>query len=126
MNFIAAIIAGLIAFIIGGLWYSVLFGKAWQREVKITDAEIKEAGSGTPQMILAVIVEVIVSLCVFFLLTHTDLNVLCAGAVIGLISVLSSLKNYFFEMKSIKLILINESYRMICFMIMAIAAYFFN
>ncbi|WBF52538.1 DUF1761 domain-containing protein [Macrococcoides canis] len=126
MNFIAAIIAGLIAFMIGGLWYSVLFGKAWQREVKITDAEIKAAGSGTPQMISAVVVEVIVSLCVFFLLTHIDLNVLCAGAVIGLISVLSSLKNYFFEMKSIKLILINESYRMICFMIMAIAAYFFN
>ncbi|UJS28170.1 DUF1761 domain-containing protein [Macrococcoides canis] len=126
MNFIAAIIAGLIAFMIGGLWYSVLFGKAWQREVKITDAEIKAAGSGTPQMISAGVVEVIVSLCVFFLLTHIDLNVLCAGAVIGLISVLSSLKNYFFEMKSIKLILINESYRMICFMIMAIAAYYFN
>ena len=32
MNFIAAIIAGLIAFIIVGLWYSVLFGKAWQGE----------------------------------------------------------------------------------------------
>lgn len=28
MNFIAAIIAGLIAFMIGGLWYSVSFGKA--------------------------------------------------------------------------------------------------
>ena len=27
MNFIAAIIAGLIAFMIGGIWYFVLFGK---------------------------------------------------------------------------------------------------
>lgn len=126
MNFIAAIIAGLIAFMIGGLWYSVLFGKAWQREVKITDEQIKTAGSGTPQMIAAVAVEVIVSLFVFFLLSHTNLNILCAGVIIGLISVLSSLKNYFFEMKSLKLILINESYRMICFIVMATAAYFFN
>ena len=125
MNFIAAIIAGLIAFMIGGLWYSVLFGKAWQKEIKITDEQIKAAGSGTPQMIAAVVVEVIVSLVVFFLLSHTNLNVLCAGATIGLISVLSSLKNYFFEMKSLKLILINESYRMICFIVMATVAYFF-
>ena len=125
MNFIAAIIAGLIAFMIGGLWYSVLFGKAWQKEIKITDEQIKAAGSGTPQMIAAVVVEVIVSLVVFFLLSHTNLNVLYAGATIGLISVLSSLKNYFFEMKSLKLILINESYRMICFIVMATVAYFF-
>lgn len=27
MNFITAIIAGLIAFMIGGIWYFVLFGK---------------------------------------------------------------------------------------------------
>lgn len=37
MSILAAIIAGALAFMIGALWYTVLFGKLWQRKVGITD-----------------------------------------------------------------------------------------
>lgn len=126
MSILASIIAGIIAFMVGALWYTVLFGKLWQREVGITDEQIKAAGSGTPQMVTGLFVEILVSLLVFFLLSHTDLNNFCAGAVIGLVSIFSALKNYFFEMKSFKLIAINESYKLICIMIMTLAAHFFG
>lgn len=37
MSILAAIIAGTLAFMVGALWYTVLFGKLWQRKVGITD-----------------------------------------------------------------------------------------
>lgn len=126
MSILAAIIAGALAFMVGALWYTVLFGKLWQREVGITDEQIKAAGSGTPQMITGFVVEILVSLLVFFLLSHTDLNIFCAGFTIAIISIFSALKNYFFEMKSFKLIAINESYKLIGIMIMTLAAYYFG
>jgi len=45
LSILVAIIAGALAFMVGALWYTVLFGKLWQREVGITDEQIKAAGS---------------------------------------------------------------------------------
>jgi hypothetical protein len=40
-NLAAVIAAALATFVIGGLWYSpVLFGRAWMRENKFTDADV--------------------------------------------------------------------------------------
>jgi hypothetical protein len=30
-------------FVLGGIWYSLLFGKIWQREIGLSDADIKNA-----------------------------------------------------------------------------------
>jgi hypothetical protein len=36
---VAALVAALSSFVIGGMWYSpILFAKAWQREAGLTDA----------------------------------------------------------------------------------------
>lgn len=126
MSIIAAIIAGVLAFMVGALWYTVLFGNAWVKEVGISEEQISNSGNGTPQMIMGLVVEVLISFLVFFLLSHTTLNILCAGSIVAIISVFSSLKNYFFEMRSFKLIMINESYKFICIIIMTLAAYYFG
>ena len=40
-NVLAVVVAALSAFVIGGLWYSpVLFGRAWMRENKFSDADV--------------------------------------------------------------------------------------
>lgn len=126
MNILAAVIAGVIAFMIGGAWYGFIFKKAWIKEVGITEEQINDSNSGMKEMIYTFILEIIVALLVFFLLSHTNLNIFCAGFIIAIISIFSALKNYFFEMKSFKLIAINESYKLICIMIMTTAAYFFG
>ena len=43
INHLAVIAAALSTFLIGGLWYSLLFAKIWQRASKITDEDIKNA-----------------------------------------------------------------------------------
>lgn len=43
LNIWAILVATLASFALGALWYSVLFGKVWQREVGITDEDMKGA-----------------------------------------------------------------------------------
>lgn len=43
VNYIAVVVVTIIGFLLGWLWYSVLFGKAWMAEMKITEEKMKEA-----------------------------------------------------------------------------------
>ncbi len=45
VNPLAVVLAALSAFVIGGLWYSVLFGRRWQTASGVTDAQLS-AGRG--------------------------------------------------------------------------------
>lgn len=121
MTLIVAIVTGVINFMIGGLWYGMLFQKAWIKAMGINPEDIGKNGDGKKEMMMTLIVEVIISILTILFLSAihaaTPLNVL----VIGIITVLSGLKNYFFEQKSLTLILINESYKMVAFMVIGLA-----
>lgn len=41
INFLAIIVVTIISFVLGSLWYTVLFGKKWQKEVGLSDDDIK-------------------------------------------------------------------------------------
>lgn len=44
VNYLAVIAAAVATFLLGGLWYSsALFGKAWQREAGVSEAQMKNA-----------------------------------------------------------------------------------
>ena len=46
-NWIAVAVAGISAFVLGGVWYSpALFGKAWMKENNLTEAQIKAGNKG--------------------------------------------------------------------------------
>jgi Protein of unknown function (DUF1761) len=42
-NLLAILIAAASGFMVGGLWYGPLFGKAWQREIGLSDDDLKSA-----------------------------------------------------------------------------------
>lgn len=47
INWLAAIVAGLSSFIIGGLWYAPpVFGNAWMTDSKLSHNEIKQGNKG--------------------------------------------------------------------------------
>lgn len=117
MNIIIALLAGLVAFAVGALWYSVLFGKAWMKAVGITEETVQKTSPVTP-MIVTLVVEMVVAVLVSFVLIHLDLDIYLGGLLVAGIAILSAIKNYMFEMKPFKLILINESYKLVTIMIM--------
>lgn len=44
INPLAVGLAALATFVIGGLWYSLLFAKPWQRAAEVTDEQLKTGG----------------------------------------------------------------------------------
>ncbi len=42
INFLAVIVAALVSFGLGSVWYSALFGKAWQKELGLTEEYLKQ------------------------------------------------------------------------------------
>jgi hypothetical protein len=42
-NFLAIILAAISGFIVGGLWYGPLFGKAWMTEIGLSEEEMGKA-----------------------------------------------------------------------------------
>jgi hypothetical protein len=41
LHLLAILVVALIAFMLGGLWYSVLFGKMWMKEMHFTEEQMK-------------------------------------------------------------------------------------
>jgi hypothetical protein len=46
LNWLAVLVAAVSAFVLGGLWYGPLFGRAWQANVGLTDDAIAAADKG--------------------------------------------------------------------------------
>ncbi len=117
VNLLAVGAAALAAFVVASLWYSpLLFFRAWQKEVGLTDEQAK-AGS-RPVNLAASFVLVLVGALVFafFLGKQTPVMGALYGFSAGLTWVAFSLGvNYLFEGKSLKLFLINGGYHTVEF-----------
>lgn len=117
-NMWAVLVAALASFLLGGLWYSpLLFGKAWQREVGLSDEQL---ANGNMAMIfgLSFVLSLAAALVfALFLGPRPPLALgLGAGAAAGLFWVSSSFGiNYLFERKSLKLFAINAGYHTLQF-----------
>ena len=45
INLLAVVLGALAFFAVGALWYTVLFGKAWQRAVGLSDEQLKSGAN---------------------------------------------------------------------------------
>ena len=117
-NIWAVLTAAATSFVLGGLWYSpALFGKAWQREVGLSDEQL---AAGNMALIFGVsFVLSLAAALVFgmFLGPRPPLALgLGAGFSAGLCWVGASFgTNYLFERKSLELFLINAAYHTLQF-----------
>jgi len=112
VNYLAAAIAALSSFVIGGVWYSpILFAKAWQREAGLTDAQLRaNVGKAfTGAFVLSLVVAVNLA---FFLGRHAGVAWGAgAGALAGIGWAAASLATVFlFERRSVMLIVIDGGY----------------
>lgn len=114
VDWIAVVVAAVSAFVLGGLWYGPLFGKAWMAEHGFTEEDLKD-GNMARIYGLAFLLSLIAALVFAVFLSHgPDLDWLmglAAGATVGLFWVATSFGiSYLFEGKSLKLWLINAGY----------------
>ena len=116
MEFLEPILGGLTAFLLGFLWYTVLFGKLWQAETGVTEAEAQKGMWLTHGLALLCMILVSYSLNEFVIKAHglaeqTFIHGAFHGAMMGLFyGATATGIHYLYQKKSLKLFLIDASY----------------
>ena len=121
INYAAVVVAALLAFAIGGLWYSpILFAPVWMREAGVDDQRLKEANMARV-FGLSLLCSLIMALnLAAFLGREATLALgLAAGAATGIGWVSMALGViYLFERRSTRLWLINSGYQVLTLTVM--------
>jgi len=112
VNWLAVVAAALSSFVLGGLWYSALFSKAWQAAAGVSDEQMK---SGAKALIFGGAFVLSLIQAAVFAMFLGDKATLAFGAAAGfgagLCWVAAGLgMTYLFEHRSAKLFAINGGY----------------
>lgn len=123
INWLAVLVATVSAFVVGGIWYGPLFGKAWMAEMGFTEEQLKEANMAKIYGI-AFVLEFMIALQLAMFLGHggTDPSI-GEGAIYGFhigffFVALSMGVNALFSRESLKLWFINAFYFVILLTLM--------
>lgn len=123
IHWLAVIAAAVAGFVVGGLWYGPLFGKAWMAERGVTPESAK-AGTNMPLIFGTTFV---LNLIAAFVLDHVfgtyghpamGLAVMISGGIAAAFVVTSIGVNYLFSRVSLKLFLIDAGYWMVIYCVM--------
>jgi Protein of unknown function (DUF1761) len=113
-NLLAILIAAISGFLVGGIWYGPLFGKAWQRAIGMSDDDVK-SGNMLKIYGTAFLFNVLSAVFLGHLLAHfgemslRSTMMISIGAALGFI-VPAIGTNYLFGRKSGKLFAIDAGY----------------
>jgi len=123
VNYLAVLVTGVVMFALGGLWYSVLFGKKWIALMGKTEEELKAAANSAAISYLSVFIcGLLSSLVMAIILNHfNDLTPL-RGAEVGVVCWVgfagaTSYGTSLFSMQPRLLWLINSGYNLVAFVI---------
>ncbi|MBM7620937.1 hypothetical protein JOC95_002792 [Bacillus tianshenii] len=119
LNFIAILVAALSAFFIGGIWYSLLFGKLWMKLHGFTDEQLKKTAGKVfgGSFVLALIISFF--LAMFIGPDSSGAFGLIAGFMAGAFFVAAALGiTYLFERRPLVLFLLDGGYHIVTFSVM--------
>lgn len=122
-HFPAILLAALLSFLLGGLWYSpLLFARAWMQEAGLSEAQTREAKLGRVFGLTGLASLVMAFNLAAFLGAKASWSFgLFAGFATGLGWVAMSLGViYLFEQRSLKLWLINSGYQVLSYSVMGL------
>ena len=117
MNWFAVIAAALSSFVLGGLWYGPLFGKAWMKAAGVSTEQVANGNKG--MIFGGSLVLALLSAMAFSYMLGNDEDAVSGalyGALGGFCFVAASFgSTYLFEHKPMNLWLINGGYRTLQF-----------
>jgi hypothetical protein len=113
-NFLAVVIAAVAYWLLGALWYGLLFGKQWMALEHMTIEQTKVMNPTIPY-IVAFLLELLVAYSVAQLCIWRNADTVGRGTSVGVLVWIGfigplSAMNYMFEMRSWHLFAINEFY----------------
>ena len=124
VNYLVILVSAIISFIIGALWYSLLFGKSWTKLMGFSakDIEKTKKKSMVKTYFMGFIAQSIMAYVLANFVIYADAKTFLEGIQVGFFIWLGfvatiSLGMILWEKKSIKLYLINTGYWLISLII---------
>jgi hypothetical protein len=121
VNYLAILVSGVVIFILGGLWYSVIFKKTWIALMGIPEEKMKEGAGAMPVLFLmAFLCALIQSWILAIVINHFTPFSIARGAMVGTICWIgfaapTSFATAIFSMTKKPLWLINSAYNLVSF-----------
>lgn len=117
INIWAVIVAAASSFLLGGLWYGPMFGKAWMSAAGVTEEK-----TGHPAKVFggAFVFSLLAAAAFAYFLGPRPVlsSALCTGTLVGFCFVAASFAiNYLFAQRSLKLWLIDGGYHTLQFVL---------
>lgn len=120
INWLAVVFAAFSSFLIGGLWYSALFVKPWQKLTGLKEADLRQGMAKVFGVSLLLSLVMAANLA-FFIGNNDAMFGLFAGFAAGFGWVAMAFGiNYAFERKSLKLFLTNGGYNVVTMSVMGL------
>ena len=117
INYLAVVVAAGVYFMMGSVWYSGLFGRAWLAELKKHNVTIHAPSTAQlrNKMIIAFVLNFITAVAVAWLVKMTESTTAMSGLMLGIVitigfaaTTIASMFNW--EGRSVKLFLIDIGY----------------
>lgn len=120
VNYVAALVAALSSFLIGGVWYSpILFARAWMREAGLAEEKLRKGVARAFGWAFLMSVVAAVNLAFFLGPDPSIAWGATAGALAGIGWAVTALATVFlFERRSAMLILIDGGYLAVAYTVM--------
>ena len=128
-NWMAIIVAALVYFLLGAIWFSALFGKIWAAEHKIEMPTTPEGKSQMKKMmpmmmiktlIMNILMAIVIGMFVMALGSVKCMAGMKLGLALSAVAVIPMVMGHMYTMKSLKLCFIDASYHIISITLMAI------
>jgi hypothetical protein len=114
INWLGVVLGAVAFFAVGAVWYTALFGKAWQRAVGLSDEQLK-TGANVPLIFgTCFLLELLVSLTVGHIYAYTAPDdrsklMIAVGLAAGVMAPAIGI-SYLYMRKSLKLFLIDAGH----------------
>ena len=122
VNYLAVLAAAVASFMLGWIWYSGLFGKAWAKE---TGKSMDQMANPAKAMMLDFVAIVITSFSLELLVIFLGVVKVTGGLKLGLlcgigISAMTILPDFIYENRSMKLFSITAAYQTLSMVVMSV------
>ena len=112
-NYPAVVVCAIVYWLLGGLWYAVLFGKQWGTMERLTDAQM--TANPTRQYIITFFLNLLIAFVLAQICIWRNANTAARGAAIGVLLWFgfvgpTALATYMYEFRPMELFAINEFY----------------
>jgi hypothetical protein len=120
IHWLAVIAASLTGFILGGLWYGPIFGKAWQNASGVSEEKARSNNRPGTFILVEILNLIAATSLALFIGSHADWKFgLFAGFMTGITFIGVALGiTYLFEQRPLRLWLINGGYMILNFSVM--------